>query len=295
MNHEKTYSVYSSKYDIHGTITINRLSTILSFVYDENVIEMTIIYNPFSNKTYEDMGKDIIDTYIANLSYHEENRKLQLHYWYIDQQHVNGDLYSIAHGIVTGHKKLTDSFPMHTSPIIGYQIDETAGELIVVTMNSVYHCPLDYWCFTEQDNNPSIVPNYDKLREKYIDAMYYPSIEPGKILLVLANFADFLFHSLFFLPTDPVSAKPVEYTSYAHIGMIKDSYCIHTTAYDIDMAYFPNSQGLSLYNNDTKGYPLYIENIGDSTLYVITNVGTIRLQPGERKEVCEDNADDEDL
>ena len=39
--------------------------------------------------------------------------------------------------------------------------------------------------------------------------------------------------------------------------------------------------------------PLYIENLGDITLYTKTSVGRIKLQPGERKEVIAENAEDD--
>ena len=38
--------------------------------------------------------------------------------------------------------------------------------------------------------------------------------------------------------------------------------------------------------------PLYLENIGDVPLYAKTFSGTICLQPGERKEVREENAEE---
>ena len=42
----------------------------------------------------------------------------------------------------------------------------------------------------------------------------------------------------------------------------------------------------------TGGHPLFIENIGDVVLYASTNVGTIRLEPGDRKEVAEENVEE---
>lgn len=38
---------------------------------------------------------------------------------------------------------------------------------------------------------------------------------------------------------------------------------------------------------------LYIENIGSTVLYAKTHVGTIKLDPGERKEVIENNTEKE--
>ena len=39
--------------------------------------------------------------------------------------------------------------------------------------------------------------------------------------------------------------------------------------------------------------PLFLENVGDVTLYVKSSVGTIKLNPGERKEVTKENAESE--
>ena len=38
--------------------------------------------------------------------------------------------------------------------------------------------------------------------------------------------------------------------------------------------------------------PLFLENIGDVTIYAKTRCGTIKLDPGDRKEVTEENAED---
>lgn len=39
--------------------------------------------------------------------------------------------------------------------------------------------------------------------------------------------------------------------------------------------------------------PLFLENVGDVMLYAKTSVGTIKLNPGERKEVRKENAESE--
>ena len=59
----------------------------------------------------------------------------------------------------------------------------------------------------------------------------------------------------------------------------------------MDLRYFPHYQNIEFYDMDTQGRPLYIENVGDSVLYVVTFVGTIRLAPGDRKLVSEENVE----
>ena len=144
--------------------------------------------------------QNIIDSYVTNLASHEEGKKLQLHYWYIGEHEIHGEMFRIGHGIVTGHKKLSDAMDMHTSAVEGIHIDEEAGELVLTTRNSVYHCPLAYCSFKEQDEYPDIIPDYEGLKEKYKGKIEYPSIESGKVLLVLANFCDYYFHSLYMCP-----------------------------------------------------------------------------------------------
>ena len=41
------------------------------------------------------------------------SHKAQLHNWYISEHDFGGKMRKIAHGIVTGHKKLEDSISIH--------------------------------------------------------------------------------------------------------------------------------------------------------------------------------------
>ena len=237
--------------------------------------------------------QNIIDSYVTNLASHEEGKKLQLHYWYIGEHEIHGEMFRIGHGIVTGHKKLSDAMDMHTSAVEGIHIDEEAGELVLTTRNSVYHCPLAYCSFKEQDEYPDIIPDYEGLKEKYKGKIEYPSIESGKVLLVLANFCDYYFHSLYYVPNDSKDGKPIEFYGSSHIGTFQDSYLIGTRDYRVDLRYFPHYQNIEFYSEDTDGCPLYIENVGDVVIFVKTSAGTIKLEPGDRKEVAEENAEDE--
>ena len=94
-------------------------------------------------------------------------KKIQIHYWYIGEYETGGDKCLIAHGIVTGHSKLTDAMRIHTSPVRRTCVDEAAGDLIVTTQNNVYHCLLQYCCFEKQDEYPDVIPDYERIKEKY--------------------------------------------------------------------------------------------------------------------------------
>ncbi len=285
--------VYSEKYDIHGSVRDYGVVTKLYFTYEGKDIEMGIHRNPLNGEKYEDIGRAIIDSYVTNLASHGDGRKLQLHYWYIGEHEIDGRLFRIGHGVVTGHKKLADSIRMHTSAIEAFHVDEAEGELVLTTRNSVYHCPLSYCRFEKQDEYPDMIPDYANLREKYMDKIDYPSIERGKVLLVLANFCNYYFHSLYYVPGDSDDGKPLEFLGHPHVGTFQDSYLISTEDFRVDIRYFPHYQNIEFYSEDTDGCPFYIENIGDVVIFVETSEGTIKLEPGERKEVSKENAESE--
>lgn len=283
--------VYSEKYDIHGVIRDYGAISKLFFSYHGKDVEMCINRSIGSAERFENVGRQTLESYISNLAAHEDGRKLQLHYWYIDEQDIAGMKFRIGHGIVTGHKKLEDSIDMHTSAVKAVYVDEDEEELVICTMNSVYHCPLAYCLFEEQDKYPEFIPDYERIKEKYRDKLKYPSIEPGKILLVLANFSYYYFHSIYYVPEGSKEQKPSKYEAHPHIGMFQDSFLISLTGEEIGFRYFPHYQNVEFYDEATDGKPWYIENIGDAVLYAGTSQGLLRLEPGERKEVVKANAE----
>ena len=285
--------VYSEKYDIHGTVRDYGMVTKLFFTYEGKDIVMGVHRNILKDEKYEDLGRNIIDSYVTNLASHKEGKKLQLHYWYIEEHDIEGGMLRIGHGIVTGHKTLSDAMKMHTSAVEAIHIDEDEGELVLTTRNSVYHCPLAYCRFKKQDEYPDIIPDYDKLKKKYKDRIEYPSIDPGKVLLVLANFCDYYFHSLYYVPKESEDGKSLEFSGWPHVGTFQDSYLINTEDYKVDLRYFPHYQNIEFYSERTDGCPWFIENIGDAVIFARTSAGTIKLEPGDRKEVIKDNAEDE--
>lgn len=287
----KETDVYSSKHDIHGVVRDYGVVTKLFFTYAGKDMVMGIDHFLQAGNSMEEIGRDIIDAYVSTHPAHIANRKLQLHYWYIDEHERNGERFRIAHGIVTGHNRLMDSTYMHSSSVQEIRINEDEGEAVITTKNSVYYCPLEYCNFDKQNGYPGLIPEFISIREKYEDRIMYPSIEPGKVLLVLANFCEYYFHSLYYVPTDSENGKPIVYRNNAHIGTFQDSYLVHTNDYKIDLSYFPHFQNIEFYSVITDGCPLFIENIGDDVLYVRASVGTIRLDPGNRKEITEENAE----
>lgn len=214
-----------------------------------------------------------------------------LHNWYIeDHLSQKSGRYALAHGIATGHNRLPDSIFCHTSKIREVYVNGE-GELVVLTMNTEYHCPLNSCDWERQDKYPNMIPDYNKTKEEYKGKSLRPVIESGKVLLVLSNFCHYYFHSLYCVSEG--SDKPCEYSGDAHIGMFQDSYLIEADNRQIDLRYFPHFQNIEFYSEHTQGMPLFLENVGDVTLYVKSSVGTIKLNPGERKEARKENAEAE--
>ena len=123
--------------------------------------------------------------------------------------------------------------------------------------------------------------------------IHYPSIEPGKVLLVLADFCSYYYHSLYYVPKDSVDGQKEDITRQAHIGTFQDSFRIYSKNSGIDLRYFPHSQNIEFYSEKTDKCPWVLENIGNEVMYARTSVGVIKLMPGDRKEVNIENAETE--
>lgn len=281
--------VYSKKHNIHGKIRDYGMVTKLSFLWQNREIEMGIRRNLLHGNPYEELGRDMIDSYIDNLA--PERQRLRLHYWHVAGQEREGERILIARGIVTGHPKISDAVTMHTSKILDMHLDWKTDELVISTENNTYHCPLEYCDFKKQGKYPDILPEYKRIKENYDGKIVYPSIDPGNVLLVLANFCSYYFHSLYYVSKDAEKNESVPYYEYPHTGMFQDSYLIAADSAGIDLRYFPHYQNIEFYDECIDGKPLYLENIGDCVLYAQTSCGCIRLEPGQRKLVSKENAE----
>lgn len=289
------HEIHSEKYDLDGVITDFRFSLDLTFQYDSKTVSMAIDRPfPFSEETLKVYGQQVMETYIEKLFPGKiKGRRLMLHHWYVQKISQEDDTYLVGQGIVTGHDCLADATSIHTSEIKNIELDVEAEELILHTRNSVYYCPLLYCNFHKQDKEAELLPDYEKIKEKYQGKLNYPSIEPGKVLLVLSSFDEYYFNSLYYHPKG--EKRPLEYAGCPHIGTFQDSYLIKTDNYRIDLRYFPHYQNIKFYAEDTDGRPWFIENIGDIALYAQTRCGLIRLESGERKEVKRENVEKEKL
>ena len=277
--------IMSEKHGIKGEILDYGMVIKLRFSHNGKDIEMGMS-RPLEREKLIQQAIGCMDTYVDQLAGDTLDRPVMLHEWYVSKD-ADGDL--IGHGIVTGHKRLSDSMKIHTSPIMSFVIAEERKEAVLQTKNTIYHCPLIYLRYKKQDNWPNVLPNYASLKEKYAGKQPLPTIDPGKVLLVLANFCEYYFYSLYYQPIG--ATESLDGMAYPHVGTFQDSFLIQTENNEVDLRYFPHFQNIEFYTEHTGGKPWYIENIGDSVLHAKTSAGLIKLQPGERKEVCKENAE----
>lgn len=224
----------------------------------------------------------------------------RLYCWHIEEHKDDtGETKLKLHGSVTGHRKFRDSTRIHTSRLLEYRIDWENAELYARTRSSEYHCFLEHWDYDRQEKTQcygkqgeklrEYLPEYDKIKSLFYDRYPDPEIEPGKVLLVLANYEEYYFHSLYYVWKE--GEKRSQYTGFPHVGTYQDSYLIDTEDYRINLRYFPHEGNVEFYMEETDDCPWYIENIGTATLYARTTKGVLKLLPGERKEVCRENAE----
>ena len=289
----KEIEIYSEKYDVHGKIKDYKIVTKLLFTYKGRKIVIGIKRKLMVNEKIEDVGLRIMESYISDLGRSQGELKLQLHYWHVAEHEISGVKYIIAHGRVSGHKKLYDTDYISTSSVQDIIVDMEAGEAVIKTKNSIYHCPLEYINLEKQDEFPDLIPDYQSVKERYGKGFSCPTIDPGKVLLVLSNFSNYYFHSLCYIPEGSETGKPLEYTAWPHVGMFQDSFLISVKETHIDLRYFPHFQNIEFYAERTEDKPLFVENIGDIVLYCKTSAGIIKVEPGQRKEVIEENIDND--
>lgn len=235
----------------------------------------------------------VSDSYGGKVSEKRNREKrAQLHYWYVDKMRQNSKEYVLAHGIVSGHKRLTDTMFIHTSEIQSITINKNIEELIIATRNTVYYCPLEYCKWEQQDKNADLIPEYNWIKKHYRNKLDIPEIDEDKVLLTLSNFDKYYYHSAYCKLSS--EQEPVSFRAYPHIGMIQDSFTISGDGCLIKLSYLLHPNNIEFYCELTDKMPLFVENIGNEVLYVDTHSGLIKLVPGERKEVKVENVEQEE-
>lgn len=240
-------------------------------------------------------GTKVMETVISRFL--GKGSQPRLYNWYIS------DKDNQAHGNVKGNPKIKDTTFIHTSTVNGVEIDFENEEALITTRHTLYHAPLSHCDIDMQAGFPDMLPEFEKIKEKYskgriVDPrlfgeierrIVFPTIEQGKILLVLSDFDEYYFHSLCVIGED---GEPLRYSAHAHIGTYQDSFLILADKGKsvIDLRYFPHYGNIEFYASDTDGMPLYAENISESTLYIRLHKLMFSLKGGQRIELCEKNA-----
>lgn len=280
---KKVYEIHSEKYGVDGRVLDYGMVIKLEFSYEGR--EHSIGIERKFNNELSDVGLMIMERTIETLLESDSSgtaREPMLHNWFLDER--GGAV--IAHGVVTGHRKLQDAMFIHTSRVNSIEIDSEREEAVIITQNTTYRCRLCRLKFSKQDEHPELIPEYEKLREKYFGKLEEPEIEPGKVLLVLSDFDEYYFHSLC---VKDKNGDKVPYSNGAHVGTFQDSYMIYTYDNLVDLRYFPHFKNLEFYELYTE-MPVFVENIGGSVLYIRNGGHTFRLDPGVRIELSEENA-----
>lgn len=281
--------VKSEIYGVVGEIRDYGVVVKLFFSYQDKEIEIGL-ESPYPSKEedWKKLGQKAMEFYISNLQ--EEKPKAMLFYWYIDYNESVKML--LAHGHVTGHSRLPDSYFIHTSEVKEVRLDKDAKEVLITTNNTTYHCPFSYCDFQKQEEEPEWIPEYAWLKEHYQGAAYEPVADDGEVLLVLSNFDDYYFHSLYY--KEEGEEKQKEYRGHAHVGMFQDSFLISVEDTGMDLRYFPHFQNIEFYAQDTEGKRFFVENVGNAVLYVRTGGKCYQILPGKRKEIIPQNAEEEE-
>lgn len=303
----KKFDIVSEKYGVCGILyAVDDPSYVkLEFEYQGKIVKIELQDSETDNEDYKEMvlpdskmNDDDLKEQVLNLMekyierhFVQPGRKTMMHYWKINEVDNGEQKYLCLHGLVSGHPRIPDSYYTDSSEVVSIVVDWDAEECIVQTQNTVYHCPLAYCEFSSQDDYPQFVPDYDKVRKKFYNSIESPSIEPGNVLLVMASWERYYFHSLYYVPEGKNDKVPI--VAAPHIGTFQDSFLIKNYSTDeiIDIRYFPHHGNVEFYMEDTDNCPWYIENIGDMALYFRTIKGVIKVNPGERKKVCRENAE----
>lgn len=273
-------------HDLEGTIRFEGLDIILSFFYEGEQYEFFFCEFMDTEESIK-IGCRILEEFVSNAK--EEGEKIYLHQWYLIQDER---LDHIGQGNVCGHTRLADGLFIHTSRVLAVCEDFVHKELIMITQNSYYHCPMEACSWERQGPSSNLIPDYAKMEALFRGKATTPTIERRKVLLVIADYCEYYFHSLVYIPKQ--KRKPCTYRATPHLGMFQDSFLIRGYENKVDLRYFPHYKNLEFYSELTDDAPWFVENIGHEELYVKTTVGVFLINPGERKEITAENAEKEE-
>ena len=206
----------------------------------------------------------------------------------------------ILYGIVTGHRKLPDGMPIHTSPVQAVFPDpEKENGYIFKTKKSEFHVTMDE-CHYElcRIASGSDIPGFDRwITEQEQYSMRFAAEESaaaveGSVLLRLGNNREHYFNAM---DVAPGNGEHLSGGYWVHDGLLQDSVLCWAEGEewcsDYDLRYFSNHNGnIEFYHWDTLGLPIDIENCGDCELRVMFDRSVYIIAPNERVRVKCGNA-----
>ena len=207
-----------------------------------------------------------------------------------------------AWGRVTQSEKFPDTYHIHTSKVLGWEILEDVVK--IKTHNSEYFARIDE-CFYNEGDTAELMP---ELKEKIetLPIKEKEVIEKGTVLLTFSNAREYYFEDARVHLLDEGLAEDVETITTSipmspHIGTFHDSCIINgwlsglVTGRELEFKYFPKIGRLDFYSWHAGNYEVFVENTGDADIYLqIPSIGTIKLLPGERKKVAKDVTEKKD-
>lgn len=217
----------------------------------------------------------------------ESRRTPRLYHWYLEKATSDdGTECALAHGNVTGHKRIADTTFINTSKVENIEVREETEEVIIRTMNTEYHCRLSDCDYSRPDTY-DLIPGLSEHAAKYEKGKEYQQ-DDNTILLVLSDHESYYFETMLIKENGNTHRGEM----HPHIGTFQDSCLIRCAGYEqsIDIRYFPHHRHLETYAWEAGQFPVYLENSGEDMIYYTTNEGVIELKPGERKLVSKENA-----
>lgn len=221
-----------------------------------------------------------------------ENVGPSLNHWHLSK--LDNGLY-IAHGVVNGHEKLMDSTPIRTSPITNVDLQEELGLVTINTMNTKYNCWIKD-CDFSREATFEYIPELVAYKDVDFGLHEYQS-EDSSILLVFSNREEYYYECAYIF--DGGEKEKLDFS--VHIGTFQDSCLIRRDFKKIsggdqrtDIRYFPHFEHIQFYSFFTGDYKLFFENSGRRMICFTTPLGLIKLNPGERKAIVEENCEESD-
>lgn len=198
-------------------------------------------------------------------------KKNTMRHWHVSKCERGNKTYELVFGQFFNRERIDDGIIGHTSPMQSITVNEVEQEYEIQTLNTLYHCSFDSLLFELQDKSDCVLPEYERIKKAYHHPVDTTKLTKKDMLLVLSDYSDFFFENLIYQNED---GSEGHCRGYPHIGMFDDTFLIGggNEVYDamkhIDIRYYVGIDGIEFYSLDTGGRNLWIENRGDSPLFI---------------------------